>query len=84
MSEKQRKLLVGLEFLELILSIVGFITSCMVFLLTRISERNFFYLIAILLGFNIVHCIKKIESEKAKVKVIKYSKKLVSAKKVSY
>ncbi len=84
MSEKQRKLLVGLEVLELILSIIGFITSCMVFALTRISERNFFYLIAVLLGFNIIHCIKKLESEKEKVKVVKYSKKLISAKKVSY
>ena len=84
MSQKQKKVLVKLEVLELFLSIVGFILSCMVFALTRINERYFFYAIAIVLGFNIIHNIKKIEKEKEQPKVIKYSKKLVSAKKVSY
>ena len=87
MSEKQKKILVGLDILELILSIIGFITCCMVFALTRIAERYFFYMIAIYLGINIVNSIKKIDKEKSKVRVVKYSKKLITAKnikKVSY
>ena len=73
-----------LEILELILSIIGFILSCMVFAVTRMNERYFFYAIAIMLGFNIIHSIKKLENEKEQTKVMKYSKKLVSTKKVSY
>ncbi len=87
MSEKQRKILVGLEYLELILSIIGFITCCLVFALTKISERTFFYMIAVILGFNIIYSIRKIEKSKGNVKVVKYSKKLLptdSYKKVSY
>ena len=87
MSEKQKKVLVKLEVLELVLSIIGFITSCLVFALTRIGERNFFYLLAVVLGFNIIYCIRKIEKDTEKTKVIKYSKKVISAKnikKVSY
>ena len=87
MSEKQNKLLVKLEVLELILSIVGFILSCMVFALTRISERYFFYALAVVLGLNIIHSIRKIENSKNETKVVKYSKKVISTKnikKVSY
>lgn len=87
MSENQKKVLVKLEVLELVLSIIGFITSCFVFVLTRIGERNFFYLLAVILGFNIIYCIRKIEQDTEKPKVIKYSKKAISAKnikKVSY
>lgn len=84
MSTKQKKVLVKLEVLELILSIAGFILSCMVFASTRIGQRYFFYAIAIVLGFNIIHSIKKIEKDRVEPKVVKYSKKLISAKKVSY
>ena len=84
MSKKQKRILVKLEILELILSIIGFILSCMVFAVTRMNERYFFYAIAIMLGFNIIHSIKKLENEKEQTKVMKYSKKLVSTKKVSY
>jgi len=84
MSTKQKKVLVKLEILELILSIAGFILSCMVFAATRIGERYFFYAIAVVLGFNIIHSIRKIEKDSEQPKVVKYSKKLITAKKVSY
>ena len=56
----------------------------MVFAATRIGERYFFYAIAVVLGFNIIHSIRKIEKDSEQPKVVKYSKKLISAKKVSY
>lgn len=87
MSEKQRKTLVGLDYLELVLSIIGFITCCLVFALTKIGERYFFYMIAIILGINIIHSIRKIEKSKDKVKTVHYSNKILptdSYKKVSY
>lgn len=87
MNKKQKKVLVSLDILELILSIIGFITCCMVFALTRISERYFFYAVALFLGMNIIHSIRVIESRKESTRVVKYSKKIVNAKnikKVSY
>ena len=84
MSEKQKKNIVKLDIIELFLSIVGFITSCLIFALTMMNERYFFYFIAVFLGFNIIHMIKKIEKETVKPKVVKYSKKPISIKKVSY
>ncbi len=84
MSEKQKKIMLKLDVIELILSIAGFVTSCLIFALTMINERYFFYLIAVFLGFNIIHNIKKIEEKTAKPKIVKYSKKLISMKKVSY
>ncbi len=84
MSEKQKKTIIKLDVIELLLSIIGFITSCLIFALTMMNERYFFYFIAVFLGFNIIHMIKKIEKETAKPKIVKYSKKLISMKKVSY
>ena len=87
MSEKEKKILKGLDILELLLLIIGFIVCCLIFALIKLNERYFFYVVAIVLGINIIHSIKRIEGSKEKVKVIKYSKKLISAKnlkKVSY
>lgn len=87
MNKKQEKVLARLDYLELVLSTVGFITSCLVFALTRMNERYFFYLVAVILGFNIIHNIKILEKKNEKRKIIKYSKKLIDAKnlkKVSY
>lgn len=87
MKEKQRKNLSRLDKIDLILSVIAFIVCCIVFLWSKNEERFFFYFIACLLGINIVHDIKLVEKERSKKTVIKYSKKLISAKelkKVSY
>lgn len=78
--KKEEKVLASLDILEFILSIIGFITCCMVYALTSISERYFFILMAFLLGINIIGNIKKLEVKFKKQRVIKYSKKLMNQK----
>ena len=87
MNSKQKKVLARLDVLELVLSIVGFITCCGVFALTRMNERYFFFAVAFILGMNIIHSIRTIENNHENVRVLKYSKKIIDAKsikKVSY
>ena len=84
MNQNQKELLKRLDTIELLLSVIGFIVSCVVYAFSKTNGRYVFYGIAIILGFNIIHSIKKIEKEKEQFKVVKYSKKLISTKKVSY
>ena len=84
MNEKQTKILARLDYVELGLTILGFIACCCAFVLTKIDQRYFFYLVSVLLGFNMIHSIKEIEKNHKKTKVVKYSKKALNTKKVSY
>lgn len=87
MSTKQKKVLARLDILELFLSVIGFITCFMVFAMTRINERYFFFVVALALGMNIIHNVKILTKKNEKTRVIKYSKKIMNAKslkKVSY
>ena len=78
--KKKEKILVGLDILDLILSISGFITCIMCFVLTRITERYFFYFIACLLGINIIGQIKKLEKKLKRPRIIKYSQHEIETK----
>ena len=87
MIQKQKKVLVRLDVLEIILSIVGFITCLMVFAFTRMNERFFFFAVALVLGMNIIHSMRVLTKRTEKPRVLKYSKKIIGEKsleKVSY
>ena len=75
------------DFLELFLSILGFITCIIVYALTNLTERYFFFFTGILLGMNIIHQLSRMEKERINKRILKYSKKGISEKclkKVSY
>ena len=77
---KKDKILVGLDIFDFILSILGFITCILCFVLTRINERYFFYFVACLLGINIIGQIKKLEKGMRKPRIIKYSQHTIETK----
>ena len=85
--KKEERLLVGLDIIDLTLTIVGFITSCLAFCLTRVDARYFFYFVAFILGINIIRQIKKIQVKFKKPRIVKYSQRLLEKdvlKKVSF
>jgi hypothetical protein len=79
---KEEKILARLDIVDLSLSIIGFITCSLAFVLTRVDVRYFFYFAAFLLGVNTIGQIKKIEKSMRKPRVIKYSKRLIEAKSI--
>ncbi len=87
MSQKQKKILVRLDVLEVVLSIIGFILCFMIFAMTNANERYFFFAVTLALGMNIIHSIKELMKRTEKPRVLKYSKKIIGEKsleKVSY
>ena len=85
--KKRERILLGLDILNLVLSISCFITCIMCYVLTRIDARYFFYFVACLLGINIIKQIKDLEKNVKKTRIIKYSKRYIetdSMKKVLF
>lgn len=76
-----------LEIIELVISIIGFIIFCLIFVYVRTQQRYLFYIVAVYLGINIIQSILRIRKEMENNKIKKYSKRKLankSIKKLSY
>lgn len=72
------------KYLNLIIYIIGFILYSCLFIIIPLSQRLIFYFVALYFLYNIIEMVDKLISSTRRIKIKKYSQKLIIIKSKNY